>query len=354
MRIALLSNIFQEETENKEVNEDLMHVAKSVKSSLENKGHEVIFFDVNEQTFEKLRIANVDIAFNVCERFNGVSLYEPHIASMLELLNIPYTGSGPLTLATCINKIRVKEILSYHGIPTPSYQVFYSKYKKLDPTLRFPLIVKPSCMDNSIGITNDSVVFTEEQMRSKVGFLLKTYNQPVLVEEFIDGRELTVGIIGNTRPIVLPVTEQSFCDVPEGMQKILGYESKWYEDNPLSKDDSIICPAPIPKYLEAKIKKVALDVYEILGVRDYGRVDIRLSKDNVPYVLEMNPNPGISAHCYIPTAARSIGITYEEMINRIFTHALERYNMTKLLNSEKEEIIIQKPESPMNDIIPNY
>lgn len=328
MRVAILSNLFKEHSENKEVEEDLMSISSSVKKALMSYGHEAIFFDVNEKTFEKLRRAKVDIAFNVCERFRGISLFEPHVAAMLELLGIPYTGSGPLTLATCINKIRVKEIISHYGIPTPKYQVFRSRYNKLNSELKFPLFVKPACMDNSIGITNDSVVYNEEQLRSKVGFLLKTYEQPVLVEEYIDGRELTVGILGNNKPIVLPLTEVIFDNCPEGVNRILGYEAKWDANFPSLYVDDMICPANnIPKYLEARIKKIALDVYQVLGVRDYGRVDIRLSKDNIPYVLEMNPNPGISADCFIPKAAKALGLTYKQMVYKIFTCAVERYNL---------------------------
>ena len=134
MKVAVLSNVFEDNL-NKEVEDDLTEVGKSVAAALKEYGHEVIFFDVNEKTFEKLRKANVEIAFNVCERFNGNSFFEPHVAAMLELLGIPYTGSAPLTLALCMNKVKVKEILNYYGIPTPKFQVFYSRNKKLNINL---------------------------------------------------------------------------------------------------------------------------------------------------------------------------------------------------------------------------
>src|SRR3989344_7833787 len=168
MKVAVLSNVFGD-YENKEVEDDLMEVGNAVVSALREYGHEAIFFDVNEKTFEKLRKANINIAFNVCERFNGNSFFEPHVAAMLELLGIPYTGSAPLTLALCMNKVRVKEILNYYGIPTPKFQVFYSRNKKLNPDLTFPLIVKPSAMDNSIGINSHSVVRNEKELQRRVG-----------------------------------------------------------------------------------------------------------------------------------------------------------------------------------------
>ncbi|MFH1173565.1 MAG: ATP-grasp domain-containing protein [archaeon] len=332
MKVAILSNLFPDDNEYKEVEDDLMEFGRNVQKALVKCGHEVVFFDVNETTFEKLRTADIDIAFNVCERFNGNSLFEPHVAAMLELLNIPYTGSGPLTLATCINKVRVKEILMHHGIPTPRYQVFYSKNRKLNPELNFPLIVKPAQMDNSIGIRNDSVVYTEDDLRRKVAYILRTYDQPALVEEFIDGREITVGILGTDKTTVLPIVETCFDDFPEGMNKILGYDAKWYIKCPYT------FPESLPKYLEARIKKIALDVYDILGVRDYGRVDFRVGPDNVPYVLEMNPNPGISFECFLPIAARKHGIQYHELINMVLVLALERQeNKIKVLPTPKQE-----------------
>jgi len=333
MKVAILSNIFKKESDFKEVEDDLMEVGNAVKTALELAGHQTLFFDVNETTFEQLRNSDVEFAFNVCERFNGSSLFEPHIASMLELLNIPYTGSGPLTLATCINKVRVKEILMHHGILTPNYQVFYSRNKKLDPELKFPLIVKPVCMDNSIGITNDSVVKNEEELRSRVGYILRTYDQPALVEEFIDGKEITVGVLGNGRTAyVLPPTEVMFQNSTEE-NKIYSYEAKWLKETESWKNVAEECPADLPKYQEYRIKRIALQVYDILGCRDYGRIDFRLSKEGVPYVLELNPNPGISPAIdeqpdFIPLAANRAGMTYNDLILRIFNEALDRNNMT--------------------------
>jgi len=350
MKVAILSNIFKKESDFKEVEDDLMEVGNAVKTALELAGHQTLFFDVNETTFEQLRNSDVEFAFNVCERFNGSSLFEPHIASMLELLNIPYTGSGPLTLATCINKVRVKEILMHHGILTPNYQVFYSRNKKLDPELKFPLIVKPVCMDNSIGITNDSVVKNEEELRSRVGYILRTYDQPALVEEFIDGKEITVGVLGNGRnAYVLPPSEVMFQNWTEE-NKIYSYEAKWLKETDSWKNVAVECPADLPKYQEYRIKRIALQVYDILGCRDYGRIDFRLSKEGVPYVLELNPNPGISPAIdeqpdFIPFAANKAGMTYNDLIIRIFNEALDRNNMTIKIMS------IPKTSSTENDAI---
>jgi len=328
MKIGILSNIFKESDDAEEVEDDLMQVGKLVHQALLNKGHDVKFFDVNEKTFEELRKSDIDIAFNVCERFNGSSFHEPNVAAMLELLNIPYTGSGPLALALCMNKPRVKEIMTHHGIPTPNWQVFYSRNKKLREDMKFPLIVKPAQMDNSIGIDNNAIVNDEKELQSKVGYINRTYNQPALVEEYIPGRDLDVGVVGNGfNSKVLPIAEVNYSGLSPGINKIFSYEAKWDKNCELYKVTGYRFDIDVPKSVEAKIKRIALDLYRVLDLRDYGRVDIRLSDDNIPYVLEMNPNPGISCDCSTPAAAESLGISYDDMIQLILDNALDRYNL---------------------------
>ena len=352
MKVAVLSNVFGE-FENHEVEADLMEVGNAVLGALKEYGHDAKFFDVNEKTFEKLRKANVDMAFNVCERFNGNSFFEPHVAAMLELLGIPYTGSPPLTLALCMNKVRVKEILNYYGIPTPKFQDFYSRNKKINPELNFPLIVKPIAMDNSIGINNHAVVHNEQELQRRVGYIIRTYNQAALVEEFIQGREFAVGVWGNNGTAqALPISEFVFGDISKSVPRILSYDAKWDKESEIFQNSTEVCPADISKQLEMKMKKMALDTYKILGVRDYGRIDFRLAEDGTPYVLEMNPNPGISADNTMPKAAHSLGISYNEMISRIFCIALDRYGikrdplkMTEIEEKKLNPDIEQQPDA---------
>lgn len=341
MKVGILSNIFKEYSESEEVEDDLMQVGKLVYKALTNKGHEVTFFDVNEKTFEELRKSDIDIAFNVCERFNGSSFQEPNVAAMLELLNIPYTGSGPLPLALCINKPRVKEIMTHNNIPTPNFQVFYSRNKKLRDDMTFPLIVKPAQMDNSIGIDNNAIASNEKELQSKIGYINRTYNQPALVEEYIPGRDLDVGVLGNGfNAKVLPIAEVNYKGLSPGINKIFSYEAKWDKQCELYKITDYLFDLDLPKSVEARIKRVALDIYRILDLKDYGRVDIRLSEDNVPYVLEMNPNPGISCECSTPMAAESIGVTYDDMIEMILENALDRYN----LKNQHQHITIEQKQ----------
>ena len=325
MKIAVLSNSFKEYS-HQEVEKDLNDTGRVVRAALKQAGHDVHLYSVNKRTFEKLRKSNIDFAFNVCERFNGSSLMEPHVAAMLELLQIPYTGSGPLALSLCMNKPRVKEILAQNGIPTPRFQVFYSKDEKLDKNLKFPLFVKPACMDNSIGINEDAIVRDKKELRSKIESINRAYNQPALVEEFIEGREFAVAVIGNKNPIALPIAEVKF-NIPGGEKNIFSYPAKWFHDDDGKNIAYESCPADIPKSLELYMKRIAVDVYNLLEVRDYGRIDIRISKDGIPHVLEMNPNPGISSDNVIPKAAKSIGLTHYEMINEIMHQAFKRHKM---------------------------
>jgi D-alanine-D-alanine ligase len=191
-------------------------------------------------------------------------------------------------------------------------------------------------MDNSIGITKDAVVSNEDDLRSRIGYILRTYDQPALVEEFIEGKEITVGVLGNGRnSLVLPPSEVLFSNSSGSEDTIYSYEAKWMKDTDSWKNVNIVCPAELPKYQEYRIKRIALQVYSILGCRDYGRIDFRLSKEGVPYVLELNPNPGISPVIhegeqpeFIPLASTKVGMTYDELIMKIFNEALERNNMT--------------------------
>ncbi|MEM4267607.1 MAG: ATP-grasp domain-containing protein [Candidatus Woesearchaeota archaeon] len=334
MRIAVLSNFFSEH-KNKEVEIDLMMTASAVKNALEDFGHAAEIIDIDESAFERLRNLNIDLAFNVCERYKGASIYEPHVAAMLELFGIPYTGSGPFALSLCMNKIKVKEILMQNGIPTPKYQVFYSPNQTIRKDLKFPLIVKPSCNDNSIGIDNDSVVEDEASLKRRVRLVLARFKQPVLVEEFLHGREFAVGIMGNSRPVALPISEFIYS-VPDNLYPILSYDAKWLPNTEIYKGSVEVCPAQIPRYLEQRMKKIAIDAFRILEVRDYGRIDVRLADDGTPMVLEMNPNPGISINNTLPKAALSLGLSYNDIIHEILIAALDRYNWQHSLKSRLE------------------
>jgi D-alanine-D-alanine ligase len=323
MRVGVLYNILRS-SEIKEVEDDLMEMTHGIKESLENQGHRIFLIKGTENFPQNLRNKKIEFVFNVCERFRGSSLFEPHVAGLLEISGIPFTGSGFLTLSLCNNKVRSKEILTAYKIPTPKYQVFCSPKEKLDSSLRFPLIVKPKQQENSIGITKDSIVYDERSLKKRVKYVHSKFNEEVLVEEFIKGSDIEVGIVGNGDDLFfLPTAKVSYkklSDVKD--DKIFCYESKW---DPKSENYGDYVKANLPKNTDKRLRKLAKRIYEVFGIRDYGRVDFRLTKNNKPYVIEVTANPGLSRVSSTPEAAEWAGMLYEELINKIFQSALKRY-----------------------------
>jgi len=287
--------------------------------------------EANEDAYEKFRKHKPDIVFNIAEGANGISR-EAQIPAMLDMLQIPYTGSDPLTLTTCLDKARTKEILSYHKIPTAKFLYAETLIDLRNFNLNFPVIIKPVGEGSSKGIFNSSFVNNIQELKERLEYNFEIYKQPFLIEEYLPGREFTVAIIGNNSDIeVLPIVEINFDELPEGLMPIYSYEAKWIvdtRDNPLK---IFTCPAEIDKNLEEKIKDVALKSYKVLRCRDWSRIDIRLDKDGEPNILEINPLPGIlpdpdDNSCF-PKAARAAGLSYEEMINKVLFTAVKRYNL---------------------------
>jgi len=309
---------------------DLMSVGKNIENTLRERGYRVTFFDFNNlpKTFAEIGKSDVDLIFNVCERINNSSLLEPHSASILDALQVPYTGSNPLTLALCIDKIRVKKLLTFHDIPSPKWDYAYSMDDYIDEDLRFPLIVKPGNTDNSIGITNESVVTNKKGLKRQMEMIIEQMGRPVLVEEFIEGDEYDVTIMGNDEDElqVLPLSRSIFKNMPPGYWHIYPYEVKWSSED--SVYDNIIVQRPprnISNKLASLITEIALDTYRILDCHDYGRVEIRVDEHNNPYVLELNPNPSINIEDLIPHVAEIAGMSYGEFLENIIKMAIKRY-----------------------------
>lgn len=271
------------------------------------------------QLIQKLK---PDVIFNLCEGYSGNSEHEMHVAGLWELLNIPYTGNRSLTLGISQNKVLTKRLFESRRIHTPPYQV----YKKIpDMTfLKYPLIAKPSREDASLGITQQSVVHDLTGLKRIVQSLLEKYKQPILVEEFIEGREFNISIMGNEKPRVLAISEIKFTGIKKQDNHITSYEAKWLKTHPMYQKTPVICPANIDKNLKDRLEDVALQVYTLLIGRDYGRVDIRVDSSGKIYVLEYNPNPDISADAGFPRALKAAGISYSEFVEFMVNQALER------------------------------
>jgi D-alanine-D-alanine ligase len=301
---------------------------EDIKSALNSLGYRTSIFNVDSNFFrliDYLRGERPDLVFNLVESVENESAQEMNIAGVYELMNVPFTGAGPLALGTALNKPRVKEILASHGIRTPRFMVFRVKDRiGMQEGVSFPLIVKPAHEDASVGIDDSSVVYNLADLRKRVRFIHTEYDQPALAEEYIDGRELNVAILGNNPPAALPISEIDFSGLTEGMHKIVSYEAKWIHGTVAYEGTRGVCPAVLPAPLEARIKETALRAYLLIGCRDYARVDFRLTKDGIPYVLEVNPNPDISDDAGFARSARAQGYTFAEIVGKIVESALER------------------------------
>jgi D-alanine-D-alanine ligase len=303
-----------------------------IKTALDSLGYKTSIFNVDsdiDRLYNYLRTEKPDLVFNLVESLENEAIQEMNVAGLYELLKIPYTGAGPLALGTALNKPRVKEILASAGIRTPKFQVFHPTQKiVLRADIPFPLIVKPTREDASAGIADESVVYGPMELRKRIHFIFEEFEQPALVEQYIDGRELNVAILGNKPPVAFPISEIDFSGLTEGMHHIVSYEAKWMHGTIAYEGTKGVCPAPLTASMEAKLKAMAIRCYELIGLRDYARVDIRLSRDNVPYVLEINPNPDISDEAGFARSARAQGYTFAETIGKIVEVALQR---TKVL-----------------------
>ncbi len=287
--------------------------------------------EANEFAFEKFRETRPDIVFNVAECANGVSR-EAQIPAMLDMLRIPYTGSDPLTLTTCLDKSRAKEVLAYNGVPTSKFIYAESIDDLNNFQLSFPVIIKPIAEGSSKGIFNTSFITDMATLRERLVEYIETYNQPFLIEEFLPGREFTVALLGNGNEVeVLPIVEINFNELPKDLIPIYSYEAKWVVDTRDKPLNIFTCPALLDKSLEEKIKNAALRTFKVLRCKDWSRIDIRLDKNGEPNIIEINPLPGILPNpidnsCF-PKAARANGWNYEEMINRVLNAAIKRYNL---------------------------
>jgi len=313
---------------------------KEVLNEIEDKNYKFVYLDNHDTMLQDLmRLKDkVYFVFNLCdEGLNNDARKELHIPALLEKLNIPYTGAGPQSLAYCYDKSLTHGIAEKIGVPVPRSVLIKSEDKEFNISFNFPLIVKPNFGDSSFGITQKSVVNNHEEMlnaisdvRSKFG-----YDKPILVEEFLTGKDLSVGIIGNipNSYVVLPITEEDYSAVPEDLPKICGYEAKWHPDSPYWNIKSV--PANISDEMKNSMVENCLKLFERLECKDYARFDWRLDSDGNPKLLEVNPNPGWCWDGHLAKMASFAGMSYKNMIELILSAAEQRFGMQN--NGEKKE-----------------
>lgn len=259
--------------------------------------------------------------FNICDGFAGDNFSASLIPGVLMDLGFKYTGSKAEAIRLCTDKVRAKRRLIKQGVPTPAYQLF-SKPSG-DVSLNFPAIVKPVHEDASLGITENSVVTNPVDMFQRVDYVVSEYRQSALVEEYITGREFAISMWGNNSMEVMPISEHDFSAVDDPLKSLLTYESKWLEDSFTYNEFRVICPADLTTVEEQNLKTTAVDAFRAIGLRDFGRVDIRY-RDETPYVIDINELPDFSPDAGFARSAEMAGYPYDQMVHRILDLALER------------------------------
>ncbi|NLE45085.1 MAG: hypothetical protein GX620_10220 [Chloroflexi bacterium] len=324
---------------------DSEHTVEAIVDALRHNGHDASFLEGDATLYDRIREQTPDICFNICEGHFGDSR-EAQVPALLEMLRIPYTGSRVLTLALTLDKPMTKRILSFHGLPTPSFQVLERADEAVDDDMVYPLFVKPARQGTGMGISANSVVHNESQLRKQAGQLLEAYNEPVLVERFIDGPDVTVGVVGNlVRPVARRIPDDDEAPrVQRGLRFLppLEIELGAYDEEEggiytnrakvdLADKITYICPARLAPSQIEELNWLAAATFRITGCLDVARVDFRLdaADGNRPYILEINPLPGLSpgiSDLVIEAAAAEI--SHAELVNMILHEALERHGMS--------------------------
>jgi D-alanine-D-alanine ligase len=277
-----------------------------------------------------LALRRPDLVINIAESFDGKSALESNVAALLNLLGLRYTGSSPSGLMLAGDKSLTKKVLNFHGIQTPKFATLYRGAVDWSGDLSFPVIVKPPQEDASLGITSASVVREIKDLFDRIHDLQTEYQAPVLVEQFIEGREFYVGVIGNVNATALPVIEMDFTGFPKDRPRIASWEAKWGDDGEGSGAEFAGCRSVFPKdldpELEAKMQKIAVESFQALRLRDYARIDLRVSDAGEVYVIEVNPNCYLERESEFARAAKESGMEYEVLVARIVDLATARYS----------------------------
>jgi D-alanine-D-alanine ligase len=331
MRVALVLNTRKDESEF-EVEYDPPHTVELIKHGIESAGHDYIFIEADENILETLKQVKPDLVFNRAEGVRGESR-ESHIPAILEMLGIPYVGANVLSSAVCLNKGWTKKFLAFHGIVTPQFHILSStrQVNKLD--FIFPVILKPNEEGSSVGINEDNVVSDKKQLVKKLGSMLKEYQQPILVEQFIQGREFSVGVLDclGPKPQVLALLEIDFSKFPSEVAGVYGQKAKTIYEGL----DHYICPAKVRSDLKKKIGQVSIEICRLLEVPDFARIDYRMDENEELYFLEINPLPGMDFDpdnldiSFYPYMAEKSGYTYDQLIQKLIEAAARRYGLIK-------------------------
>jgi D-alanine-D-alanine ligase len=306
---------------------DKREVEDEVADALGKLGHDATLhvLDGSIKGLHALARIECDLVFNLAESFAGNDTADHCIAAYLELLDKHFTGSGSHGLLFAQDKAVAKKILEFHGIHTPVFARSYRGRLDFSHDLEFPVIVKPAREDGSIGIEFNAVVSTIRELMERIDWLHANFDSPVLIEEYVDGREMYVGVIGNDNPSALPVVELDLSKLPVGTPRIAGAEVKWGKGTRAYRDTKSAIVDDLPEETAALLQQTAVAVYQALELRDYARIDMRLRPDGRVAVIEANPNPWLASKAEFVMAARKAGRNYTQIIEEIVDLAMSRY-----------------------------
>jgi len=290
-------------------------------------GHEPFYqvLDGAEKTLVALAKWDADLVFNLTESYAGDDTKDMNIAAYLELLDCRYTGAGPHAMYLAQDKALAKKIFAFHGIKTPFFATSYRGKLDHSHDISFPLIVKPTSEDGSIGIDQGSFVESVKELMERIHYIQEEFDSPALIEEYIEGREIYAAILGNENPEVLPMVELDLSKLPKGTPKIAGQEVKWATDTEAYKVTKSAPAEDLDEATTKRLSETALSAYQALKLRDYGRIDMRLSKKGEVFVIEANPNPWLASSAEFVMAAKKAGRNYTELIAEIVDLARSRY-----------------------------
>jgi len=270
-----------------------------------------------------------DLVFNLIESFNDKSALGSNVTALLNLLGLRYTGSSPAGMIIADDKTLTKKVLGFHSIQTPQFATLYRGAVDWAGDLTFPVIVKPPQEDASIGITSSSVVHEIKDLFARIDELQSEYQSPVLVEQYIEGREFYVGLLGNVNVEALPIIELDFSKFPADKPRIASWEAKWGDESGGGEEfagTTSIFPENLDEALVERMQQVARDCFQALRLRDYARIDMRVTDAGEIYVIEVNPNCYLEKESEFARAARKSGLEYEAVIGRIVELAMGRYS----------------------------
>ncbi len=316
-------------------------VVDHICAALQALGHNTVTIAVHDRISDFLKAiddAKADLVFNVCETFADDYRLEVNVAAVMELARVRFTGSGTPGLLLAQDKVLTKQLLEYHEVLTPNFVTFDGDTFEAFGRMAFPFIVKPARSDASIGIGTYSVVNDWDELTKRVREIRKVFSDDAFAEEFIEGREVYVGVIGTpTRPEILPIVELDWGDWNPKLPKISDREVKFGPESEGS--PQLVIAQNISPELKARIERSALLAFRALKIRDYARVDFRISeKTNVPYVLEVNPNPYLEKDSELSMGGQERGLSYTQLIGRIIDSAASRYSLKHRPEKSSSEV----------------